>query len=231
MHNKIIAAACVVLLLIATFAACGKVPTIKMKEGMEYPLVTDEAGSTVLDKDGNVLVYVTDEHGKYVKDESGERQTNAVTFPAVVVKDGKVETADYVLSVPEGWTADSNGRLTKENTGDAKVYIEMTNFGKLNKDGGLAAYNAESFATLEEYAETVKQNGGEGTLISEDIQFQGQDTKLLGLSIHADSADAAYKMIYFMKNGDLLKLLYSCDGAYDEEMDLIAFAEQNLTVK
>ena len=111
MQNKIIAVICVMLMLVTLFAACGKKVIIQGKNGQEYVAMTDEEGNTVLNQSGEIVVYVTDDRGKYVTDANGERQTNAVTFPDVAIGKDKIETADYVLTVPEGWVSGRDGRL------------------------------------------------------------------------------------------------------------------------
>lgn len=234
MEKRIIAVICVLMLLISLFAACGKAPTIKLKEGVEYPLVTDEEGNTVVDENGDILVYVTDAHGKYVKDENGNRQTNAVTFPDAIVTDNKVETADYVLLVPEGWTADDAGKLVKDNTENAIISIDITNLGELRVGETLTSYIAQQQVLIEGLVAEMREKGATVSYDITSTQFQGYEAANIVLTAQSEEIGVCcYKMIYYMAGNELYKILYSCaNGTNDDTaFDLSSFMEQNLTMK
>ena len=89
MEKKIIAVACVLVILAVTLAACGsKYLVITDEHGYTHLAVTDAEGNTVLDENGDIQVYVTDESGDPVTLENGAYDVAAVTFPDAVADSG-----------------------------------------------------------------------------------------------------------------------------------------------
>ena len=130
MEKKIIAVACVLVILAVTLAACGsKYLVITDEHGYTHLAVTDAEGNTVLDENGDIQVYVTDESGDPVTLENGAYDVAAVTFPDAVADGDTLETPDYTLTMPDGWTASDSGRFYRDDT--ENVYLQITNFGEL----------------------------------------------------------------------------------------------------
>lgn len=230
MEKKIIAVACVLLVLVAAFTACGKA-IVTGDNGMEYEAVTDEEGNTVVNENGDIVVYVTDVDGNYVEDANGEPQTNSITFPSVIAHEDRIETANYILLIPEGWTAESDGTLAREADENAEQSIEITNFGELEDGETFAGKMQESQATLEGLAQAVIDNGGTAESAVESVQFFEQDATLLELTATAQQRTFRYQMLYFMQNGELYKVQYTATDMENEAFDLHAFVLQNLTMK
>ena len=230
MEKKIIAVACVLLVLVAAFTACGKA-IVTGDNGMEYEAVTDEEGNTVVNENGDIVVYVTDVDGNYVEDANGEPQTNSVTFPSAVVHADRVETANYFLLIPEDWTAESDGTLVREENENAKQSIEVTNFGELEDGETFPNRMLELQKTLEGLAQAVVENGGTAESAVESVQLFEQDATLLELTATAQQRTFRYQMLYFMQDGELYKVQYTATDADNEAFDLCTFVQQNLTMK
>lgn len=231
MYNKIIAVACVLLLLIAALAACGRVPTITDEDGNEYPLVTDEEGNTVVDGNGFLVVYATDDDGDYVTDENGDRQTAIVTFPEAISQKGSVETASYILTAPDGWELDQTGRILHKKTGNAK--IEVTNFGALEDGVTLESYTEQQMQAVETLAEQLKTQYDDVTHSVNAVQFSGNDAQLIELRVKdGDAVVQDIGLVYFVANGDLFKVLYTTDAeGYDEAFDFMTEMQTHLQLK
>lgn len=234
MQNKIIAVICVLLLLVTLFAACGKKVIIQGKNGQEYVAMTDEEGNTVLNQSGEIVVYVTDDRGKYVTDANGERQTNAVTFPDVAIGKDKIETADYVLAIPNGWTAGEAGLIEKA-TEDAAVFAnaEVNCLGKLPEGKNFDLFIAEQIATLEGLIAAMRESGAEVNYVKNESQVLGERASVITMVAQSEEIGVVtYKMMHFVKDGKVFKVLYrGNDQTTDTAFDIIAFTEQNLTVR
>lgn len=233
MQKKIIAAAALVLALTLLFVACGKGPTITTQEGFEYPLVTDEEGSTVVDANGNLVIYVTDENGKYVEDTNGELQTNSVTFPSKLVSDNKIETSLYTWTLPDGWSFDEDGKAVKEDS-DGKVYIKVMEATSAETTS-LKSYVAQVYETYLTQVEKVKERYPDTAVEMKDVQFSSAQTA--GISLVFQIKDETGKIIhyaegiYFEHDKTIYKIEYAgLDGDYDASVDAYAVL-QNFTLK
>lgn len=231
MNNKIIAVICVVLMLAAVLAACGKKPTIRAKDGKEYLLVTDAEGNTVVDGNGNLVVQVTDTDGKNVTDENGENKTAILTFPEAISRNGSVETASYILTAPEGWSLESNGTKLRKKVG--KATIDIADLGNLPEGETLESYAKEQMLVVAALAEEAKTEYS-GTVSSmEAAQFSGREAQLMKLCIKGDSGVFQNsEMLYFLYNNHLFKVLYSADAeGYEETFDFMAELQTHLQMK
>ena len=235
MQNKIIAVICVLLLLVTLFAACGKKVIIQGKNGQEYVAMTDEEGSTVLNESGEIVVYVTDDRGKYVTDANGERQTNAVTFPNMISDGKKLETVDFILQVPEGWKADETGLIEKIGSEDESVYanIEVVCLGELAEDQDFDSFVNNQIMILEQLAVTMRESGAEVNYVNNESQVLGERASVVTMVAQSEEIGViTYKMMHFVKGNEVFKVLYrGNDKTADDAFDIVAFTEQNLTVK
>ena len=155
MEKKIIAVACVLVILAVTLAACGsKYLVITDEHGYTHLAVTDAEGNTVLDENGDIQVYVTDESGDPVTLENGAYDVAAVTFPDAVADGDTLETPDYTLTMPDGWTASDSGRFYRDDT--ENVYLQITNFGEL-EDQTLDTYVASMQENINALLEQTQQ--------------------------------------------------------------------------
>lgn len=233
MHNKIIAVICVVLMLATLFAACGKKVIIEGKNGQEYVAMTDEEGNTVLNESGEIVVYVTDDRGKYVKDANGEPQTNTVTFPNVAVGKDKIETADYVLTIPEGWISDSNGVIYQKDHDQIRLFISKS--GRLETGESLDSF----FATQKQYGEQIAESLKEAfpNLKTDAYQAtltqQNLDCRYIECMIKDDSETIQYHSItlYFVHDNEIFTVAYTNEGDAEESVDVLELLGQNLTMR
>lgn len=234
MEKRIIAVLCVLVLMVTALVACGKKVTVTGKNGKEYVAVTDDEGSTILDDNGKIVVYVTDEDGKYVKNSDGERETNAIDFPDAIVHKESVETAQFILLIPEGWTADSRGVLKKTSEdSETNITLDCKYIGDLKEGETLETYLENDRAVRAALTENFQANGAEMTNTETASVVLGYAASVIDVTIQApESRMLTSKMIYFATNSGVYKILYSGnDRAQDEGFDLVAFVEQNLTVK
>ncbi|MCH5192014.1 MAG: hypothetical protein J1F23_07600 [Oscillospiraceae bacterium] len=236
MEKKIIAIVGVVILLVSVFAACAKKPTIIGNNGMEYAVVTDKEGNTVANDNGDIAVYVTDEHGKYVKDSNGEKQTNYIEFPDSIINGNSVESADYVFSMPEGWTPNEAGRFIKDNT-DETVSIVVKYLCKLENLQTLATVVNSEAAGNEDLMEAIKKEYPDSSMTISDVEITSKNApaKVLEFLINDDSGNVLYHAhgTYYLCNGEVYKVEYICnDGNYnDTAEELLALINEGLTIK
>lgn len=235
MEKKIIAVISVVVLLASVLAACAKKPTITGDNGMEYAVVTDKEGNTVVNDEGEVIVYVTDEHGKYVKNENGERETNALPFPKTVLNGQTLETPDYVLTMPEGWTSDEYGKFTKDGTNGA-VYVKVVNFGKLQKDQTAESFVNDDAARNKALFEKAKDQIPDSLVEVRETTVTAAKAEAFNEVIEAKDKDGNFiyhaEGIYFMHKGEMFKIEYICDGsAYDAAININEIMNTALKMK
>lgn len=234
MEKKIIAVACVLVILAVTLAACGsKYLVVENDDGMEYAAVTDEEGKTVVNEQGDIVVYVTDVDGDLVTDTNGEPQTNSITIPSVIADGDTVETADYTLTMPDGWTANSNGRFTRDD--NENVYLQITNFGEL-EDQTLDTYVASMQENINALlAQTQQEYPSASVEYSNHTLSQANrmDSRVVEFRVpDADGSMAYYAMnVYFVYQGELFKVDYICVGSYDESFDVLGVLDYSLVMK
>lgn len=234
MNNKIIAVICVVLMLATVLAACGKKVIIKGKNGQEYVAATDEEGSTILNEAGEIVVYVTDAKGKYVKDESGERQTNVIPFPNVISDGKKVETADFVVQVPDGWEADENGLIVKITEDESvNANMEVACLGELTEGQNFDTFTENQIAMLEQLMAVMRESGAEVNYVKNEKQVFGERASVIEMVAQSEEIGVVtYKMLYFVKGNEVFKVLYRGNNQRtDENFDIVAFTEQSITMR
>ena len=236
MEKKIIAIVGVVLLLVSVFAACAKKPTITGNNGIEYAVVTDNEGNTVLNDNGEVAVYVTDEHGKYVKDSNGEKQTNYIEFPDNIINGNTVESADYKFVMPEGWMPNEAGRFIKDNTDEA-VSIVVKALCKLENLQTLAMIVDSEAAGNEDLMEAVKSEYPDSSMTIYDVEITSKNApaKVLEFLIKDNSGNVIYHAhgTYYLCDGEVYKVEYICnDGQFNNTAEeILAFIDAGLTIK
>ncbi len=119
------------IVILTCFTACK--PRIKNGAVVDYgageklAVVTSPEGGLVRDEAGNLIVLVTDANGKNVKDENGEYQTNAIAMDHAIVIGRRVETANYSVEIPNGWSDAmtlNDLSITKDGTDESLVITE-----------------------------------------------------------------------------------------------------------
>ncbi len=235
MEKKIIACGLIMLLLVTCFVACGKKPTIKGKNGMEYVVVTDEEGSSVLNADGDIAVYVTDDRGRYVKDANGERQTNYIEFPDKIINGSTYEAADFTFTISEGWTLDDDGTFTKDGT-NGMAHIKFDDLGEVG-DG-------ETLHTLMDKIESEENPFMDEVRKIYDVELNTTDVVLTDKNVPALAAELTIKEksgeliyrahgTYFISNGKYYEVVFTCDNLQYSvsSEELLEIIDDGLTLK
>lgn len=234
MKRKIFAAACAVLALGLLLTACGKKYLIVENDrGMEYAAVTDEEGNTVVNDDGDIVVYVTDADGEIVTDSNGDPQTNNIEFPKVIASGSTVETADFKLTMPDGWTADAAGMFRWE--GDTTTYVQVVALRELEAGETLESCMETESATAQQIVEKFREEYPDTTLESSDCTVGAAADAGKRLDFRVPNADGSMlfysENIYFVHGETLYKAEYICQkGATVPDFDLGA-ALGSLTFK
>lgn len=197
MKKQVLAILLATLLILTTFAACGKKYLIYTdKDGVEHPVLTDAEGNTMVNEFGQIVVGVTDSRGHLVTDENGENETRAIAFPSEISYGSTYETPTFKLTLPEKlWYVDGN-RLQKKNS---EIYAEINAFeGKTLE---------EAQANNEENLENLK-NAQNGKFTYEFENF----TLTNGVSVHSFKAEnrddsgtiTEYMEGYYFVSGEIL---------------------------
>ncbi len=120
-----------VIVILTCFTACK--PKIKNGAvvengaGEQIAIVTSPDGGIVRDDAGNLIVLVTDANGKNVKDENGEYKTNAVALDHAIIIGRRVETQNYSVEIPDGWSDAvtlNDLQIKKDGTSESLVIKE-----------------------------------------------------------------------------------------------------------
>ncbi len=235
MGKKAVAVFCVVVLMMSVLVACGKTkgPTI-VHRGIEYPLATDDKGSTIVDESGYIAAYITNAKGKYAEDSDGDRFTTWVNFPNRLITDNKLENAEFVISAPEGWTFEATGQNLAKNA-DGNMEFDVTRINAHSKT--LKEYYEESIVQTKEmikYFEkdnyTVDFSTGDCTLGAEkyaancmvcDFYCEKGDVKV----------DSRVIMMYYEYEGRIYKALYQSNNTEKYSLEKAAQLFDGLVMK
>ena len=231
MSKKIIAVALIMVLMVTMFTACKEKYIVEKINGIEYPVVVDKEGNTIINDKYQVAVYVTDEDGK-VKKTDGEAQTNWVELNHVVLNEEMIQDAFYTLTIGEGWSADEIGRMVKDGT-DGSCYIKCAKVGQVTKEEPFKKYLETKEAQINELIkefekENVKAELKKGTA---NLNKGNLDCTTYVLTIY----DANNKLIhyaenfYYTRNDSIYKIEYMClNGVgYDENFSLQSYLNIN----
>lgn len=236
MEKRIIAVLCVLTLMVTAFAACGKKKSIININGRDYLAVTDDAGNTVANDDGDIVVYVTDKDGDYVTAENGEKQTNAVEFPDKSVDKLTVETPEYKFTMPKSnWKTTTRGLYIQNNT-EEKVLLAVKDLGSadgITLDAVVEKVKNDNVAAMEE----VRKLYPDANIVTNDVKITDRqiDAKTVEFIVKDANGDMFYYAhgTYFFAGGKLFKVEFVCnDGKYyDSQFDLLEIINEGLTVK
>lgn len=119
------------IVILTCFTACKP----KLKNGTvvengagdQIAIVTSPDGGIVRDDAGNLVVLVTDQNGKNVKDDNGEYKTNVVAMDHAIVMGRRVETRNYSVEIPDGWSDAytlNDLSITKDGTDESLLITE-----------------------------------------------------------------------------------------------------------
>lgn len=124
MKKQVLAIIFATLLILSTFAACGKKYLVYTdSDGITHPVLTDAEGNTMVNKFGQIIVGVTDSRGRLVTEENGEYETRGIVFPSSISKGSLYETPDFKWEVPADlWYFEGN-TLYKKNS---EIYLDIS---------------------------------------------------------------------------------------------------------
>ena len=237
MNKKIIAAFCIVILMVSIFSACGNKGYLLAKDenGVEHAYVTDENGETVLNDDGDIRVYQTDEHGKIARDENGNPKENSVKKPEISVNnDGSVTNGAFTLPVIDGWEAIDTGRLVKKGTNE-NCYILAEYQTNETEESTFAVMMDKVITDNKTLIDEINNGDHEeigsvkAEMNTDRFKYQGFDAMYLSFTIHESSVKVVHhaEVIYFVAgDGSVYAVNYVClngDG-YDSSFNFLEWA-------
>lgn len=165
MNKKIIAAFCIVILMVSVFSACGNKDKgyllAKDQNGYERAFVTNENGETVTNANGEVRVYLTEENGEIVRDAVGVPMEDPIEMPEAIITDTMYKTKEFIFNVPSGWKV-GNGTPDIAISEDGLTKIQFNNTGK-----DVSEFNsvvAESVEQARQIVERIKDSNGTAEL-------------------------------------------------------------------
>lgn len=237
MNKKIIAILLVFTLVITCFVACKRNDYEVTKiGGIDYPIVKDDEGNTIVNEDYQMAFYVTDANGDFVEDEDGEPQTNWVQLFDYITGEDMVQDTYFKMKIGEGWSAGDLGRIVKDDT-DGKCYMGCVEIGEVTDDFTLDSYllmldeqNQEMIDEFNKAGCKAEMEKSATTVTIKNLQcitykFRIEDTE--GNLIHYA------ENLYYVHKDVVYKLEYICmDGiGYDEEFNFEAYIIANFTAK
>lgn len=236
MEKKIIAVALVLVLIVTAFTACGKKYLMKEFEGVEYPLVTDEEGNTVIDESNGVAFYVTDENKELVTDDKGEAQTNWVTLKGDLATEKILKGDFYQLNVPEGWEADgAAGRLEKKGSNEMCCITPVAVVPEMEKGKTYADYIASYESILKQTEEGLNKDGNTATLTKSTTSITDKGLVCTKYVVDAYDKDGNpiihSENLFFLRENSIYKMEYfSLTGVgYDKNFDFEAYLNESFT--
>lgn len=235
MEKKIIAVACVLVILAVTLAACGsKYLVITDEHGYTHLAVTDAEGNTVLDENGDIQVYVTDESGDPVTLENGAYDIGGIPFPSLVSDGDTIETPEYTLTMPDGWEADERGRFICN--GNTAQYVEVVKLRELEENETIDTYFTGRLDAAETIVENIRQTYPAATISSQADYFTAKqiDSRFIETQVSDENGSVLYQSvnIYFVYEDIIYTISYATNAeGYDPDFDIIAVLNYNLVMK
>lgn len=234
MEKKIIAVALVLVLMVTVFTACGKKYLIKEFEGLEYPLVTDDEGNTILNESNGIAFYVTNENNEIVTDDKGETQTNWVTLNSDLATDDILAGDFYRLKVPEGWEADgAAGRLEKKDSNEMCCITPVMVVPEMEDGKTYTDYLASHEDSLKQVEDGMKKEGHSVSLVKSETVITENGhvcSKYVFDAYEKDGKPIIHsESLFFVRGRTIYKMEYfSLLGVgYDKDFDFEAYLNEN----
>ena len=194
---KISAVILLFVALIFLFAACKKQGiTIVDDQGKTRILATDEKGETMTDDAGNIIIMATGL--------DGENETQRIAMPDFYVSGKTVNTPDYSLTLPRGWTQSggANTLRLKNKKGDVELTL-VTMEGKTIE---------HALASAEQVVELMEREGG--TAETAEATVCGEEATLFTV-VKGDEGRIVFRI--FEKNGTVFSF-YSVTTGKDTDV-------------
>ncbi|MCH5189753.1 MAG: hypothetical protein J1F37_04245 [Oscillospiraceae bacterium] len=234
MNKKIIAAFCIVILMVSIFSACGNKGYLLAKDenGVEHAYVTDENGETVLNEEGNIRVYETDAHGKIVKDKDGTLRENYVEMPEKLMTDKKYQTKEFVFIIPNGWGMGDANYISISQDGLSR--IQFNNIGtKISQYNSIVA---EEVDMANKIVDEIKNSGGTAELKEGTATITSNQIEAYYMLFDAEIESDGVKQVlhtcaaYFMFEGRIYKAFYQTTSEEGLKIEQVVDVFNNLTL-
>lgn len=212
MKKQVVAIILVTVLVLTTFAACGKKYKLYTdKDGVKHALVTDEEGNSVRNPDGNIAVYETDKHGDIVTGEDKAPVTNGLKFPGIITTKNEFEMQDFKWAFSDEWELQDE-TAKKKNT-------SIT----LNISQPISTTYDQIVATRDEQLkQPVDTADGKVESEKQEISFTGMTKAVVYKhTVTTPSANAYTENYVFEIRGTVYTANFTCDL---KDKDLIDFS-------
>lgn len=225
MKKSLVIISCILLLTSIVLTACGDSNVIVDNNGYSCTVVTDEDGSWVQDKWGNIIVENTDSDGNKV--------TQALNFPDKVTDkhNKKIENAVVSINVPSGWSVaesisfvrlrhngkcsetSSNSSCQMDFTYSQNLTLQETYNEYLVSVVKLASLDSDEITDIEEY----------------EVTLMGKNAKAISYKIQSTKTDVYY---FVIDDGEpMIEItVYVCNGCYDND-SLVELISSCATIK
>ena len=236
MEKKIIAVALVLVLIVTAFTACGKKYLMQEIDGIEYPVVTDKDGETIIDESNRVAFYVTEENGEIATNENKETVTSWIVFENDIATEDTLRGEFYSLKIPKDWEADSNaGRLEKKGANEMCCITPVMVVPEMEKGKSYADYIAGYEDVLNQAKDGLSKDGNTATLTKSSIVITEKNLACYKYVVDASDKDGKpiihSENIFFLRGRTIYKMEYfSLTGVgYDKDFDFEAYLNENFT--
>lgn len=196
--KRSIALIIVFMLVLTCFSACKRTGVIKggvmatdFNGNGIVPVVTQENGGIIRDDAGNVIVLATDKNGNTYK-ENGEYVTQAVAVDHAIIFGKHIETADYAMDIPNGWSDEKSFddvHIKKDGKADMISISTMRN----EKLADVEADNSEMFKLFPGGATTNKTL----TVAGEEAHFISAFTTVNGTGVYLGFITFSHQGVVF----------------------------------
>lgn len=235
MNKKIIAVLCVVVLMASIFVACvkkPKEPTITINN-QEYILATDAEGNTIINENGDIAVHPNN-NGEIITNENGEPQTNYVEVPEKIIFNNKIETKTFSFNIPEGYTAQEDGRIKANGSSDVS-YISISLQQELDNEEDYTAFMTAQKNIAKGIYDEIKKDAevkADLDVTTKKITSKDIDSDVIVFNAEGKGEEYHTINIYFVYDGNIYSAFYCCnDETYSEDFDFVKFVTENLTWK
>lgn len=222
MDKKIIAVALVLVLMVTAFVGCGKKYETTKINGMEFVLVTDAEGNTIIDEDNRVAIHPTDRNGNIPKDENGEPQTNWIPLPET-----KIKRTGCSFGLGKGWIYDDIIDGYVKEGQEKNISVTVGEFK--NEYSSFDEYMKETEKQSQEYIDQIKKafpkteiSITDGVATTRNLPCKIIETKIV------DSEDRVFHygyVVQFQYKTNVLVVEYACQNYTYEKADSLDVLE------
>ena len=187
MKKGIIAAICIMLVSVMIFAGCTKHRYYVDELGNKHIAVTDEAGETVTNEDGQIVIAAVDEKGKVIINDAGETETRSMDLPGVILLENgkKISVPYFMITVPDGWHVGDTSTFAQILNEDESIRIDFETGTDTTIDMIVDGYLA-----LSESLKQLDNSSYEMTMNKIKLDIQGNNLDTTYVTITGDAKDS-----------------------------------------